>query len=767
VLAPTPTKIVLLAAAPASIQLLAPGEEVHVTTPVAVATAALPTPVWAGRSLSRFASTVVQTPQNWGGAAVYYRLNDTGATLTDIFAQHHGTWSGTHPLVTGSVALDSDKATQFDPASTTGYTALMPNYQSFHDPGVGDPTNADWRADEWPRMWGWSAMVVFKTLAGSTRQNYLFSRAEPSLSVPPTDASLRVDTLGRIIARWYRASISNPDWQEVIGPAVNDGNWHMAVMTSGYPMQDPLGGKNPCRLYLDGVLLGYIGQFGVATPKRPLTIGGSVASPAYEGSLDEYAEFDYTLSQWEVLELWNQMNNLSGPPTYVTVEGAATLSASAPAPTVRKSAVVPLNEFFDAFGGTTIDRSLWRDASPTARIINGAAVLRASGEQLLTADYFQCMDSSFIVKLAALPFREGHVFLGLINEHETIPDAVYGGSIQYDAQRPRRTIGFDIYKSTTTGIPRITLVCSAVGEEFNGVGKRERIFDIPPDDPNYPTSVKWLRLDIDPGLHGGATWLTSPDGVNWEERCDVHGGQANVKTKLVPSKLPAGGMVEKTTISYENPADFFLFDPGSGPVDKFPGGIVAPWQGYMRVKIFTDGGNVATDFRADNVNVPPEGTGPPVSISAKPARVQTSSTTEYLLYALQPRVYNSASDVAVEVPGPATASVRFPKPPEPVYIFAPVLQAQSLMLEPQRAGEAVPVAIPTGSATAQVQAIAPSSAGKAQPIQVNPPQATATVSFIDELGVFTDLSAPAVQVATPKPVITLVTRNIRVTVTQN
>jgi hypothetical protein len=487
-------------AATASITLLPPGEYVRISAPPAVVSSLFLPLLRVGPALSQFASTVVQTPQNWGGAAVYYRLNDPSVTLTDLLGGYHGGWSGDHTLVASAVVNDPNPATQFNGTDTVAYNGLMPNYQPFTFTGGGyvDGGITQFRADEWPHIWGWSGMVVFRTIPGATNLRYVFTRDEGSLS-PRFDLALRIDQ-GRLIARWYFQN----DWQEITaGPSVNDGEWHMAVMSNGYPMDDVRPKSDgPCRLYLDGALQGILNfQGGTYTPTRPLTLGSSqgiAGNAMMEGALDEYAEFDYTLSKWEVIELWNQLNNLTGPGLRLeTVPAYA--AATMPAPTIRKSAVRPVNTFYDDFAAPFIDRTRWRDASPTARVINGGAVLRASGEQLLTADYFQAKDSTFIVRIDKLPIREGHIFVGLVNEYDIVDDSLEGGVNVYDPWRQHRTIGFDIWRSTTSGRTTTTIGYSCYGEDFHGTSKRQRFQTYVPDDPNYPSPMKWLRLDIDPG----------------------------------------------------------------------------------------------------------------------------------------------------------------------------------------------------------------------------------------------------------------------------
>lgn len=741
----------------ASISCLPPGEYVRVSSPPAAASALLLPALRVGPALSRFALTVVQTPRDFGGASVYYRLNDATTTLTDALGLHHGGWSGAQTLVTGAAVNDPNQAMQFNGTTTVAYNGLMPDYQpvTITDRGVVDGGVTKFRAFEYPAVWGWSAIVAFRTLAGATKEMYVFSRASTTLI---QDVTLRILN-GRLIARWTHGP--NADVADITaGPSVNDGNWHMAVVTAGYPL-DSGTHTNPMRLYLDGVLQGVSNVFNPETPTRPLTIGGIASIPSMEGALDEYAEYDYALSQWEVLELWNQLGNLTGP-GLVLEPPLVTTTTSAPAPTLRKSAVLPLNEFFDDFSAPFIDRTKWRDASATARVIAGDAVLRASGERLLTADYFQTKDSSFVVRLDTLPLREGYLFIGLVNENDTVPDAIFGGINPNDPTRPHRAIGFDFSRSTTGG--RTTTVMSFFAQDGAFPTYAKSIAYVP-DDPNYPTPHKWLRLDIEPSVHGGATWFTSPDGVTWTQQFDAHGGQANAKTTVATGPNgqavvdASGAPVLTTTYTYDDADAFRLF-----PSPAFYNGAY-DWRGYMRVQVRTERGNAATTVSIDNVNVLPVGTGTPADILAKPALVLSSSSTDYLAYALNPRVYTSATDISIEPPV-FRGSLQFLVPPPPVYVDAPLMTAQMALAAPQRAGDALPVAVLGVTATVTAQAPTPAHAGEAQDFIAQPNQATAYyVGNVPEI--HTDQSSPAPVAGRVRQTVTLRTRNVRVLVTQN
>jgi hypothetical protein len=515
------------------------------------------------------------------------------------------------------------------------------------------------------------------------------------------------------------------------------------------------GGAGKTRLYLDGYLGNSVNYIST-TWTGDLIIGALTASSVnalWEGGIDEVSLYDYAPSRWEVLEQWNQGNQLSGPPLRLEPP-PATAEVTSPAPTIRRSPVRPLNEFFDDFNAPFVDRNKWRDASAGARIINGALVLRANGEKALTQDYFNVRDSSLIVRVDKLPLRQGEVFIGLVNENDIGYDV---SNPEFDSFRRHRDIGFKIIRYQQSGRTVTELHFTVYDQTFTGPQIRRGSIAYIPDDPNYPSPMRWLRLDIDAGRSGGATWYTSPDGVNWTDRYDVHGGRAN--TKVVYENV-GGTVVESYETVYEDAESFRLFDND----------IVYPeetdWRGYMRVLLQVTNGDGATDARLDNLNVLPQGTGNPVEVIAKHDVVLTSTSTEYLLYAMNPRTYSSAQDVQISAPE-AKASVGFLTPPEPVYVYVGPAQSAVDFLTPQRAGDAVPVQIVSVPTNVFVQMRTPASVGQASDKVQEPNQAQAYGTMVPPEYISTDQSSPAPAVAPHKQDITLRTRNVRVLVTQN
>jgi hypothetical protein len=223
---------------------------------------------------------------------------------------------------------------------------------------------------------------------------------------------------------------------------------------------------------------------------------------------------------------------------------------------------------------------------------------------------------------------------------------------------------------------------------------------------------------------------------------------------------PNGNIVNSTRFVYEDVNDFYLFDR----YEVYP--EETEWRGYMRVLIQASKGSAATDARVDNLNVLPAGVGNPVDMLAKPALVQTGSYNEYLIYALSPRLYSSASDIQVAAV-PAKASVGFVTPPSPVYVFAVPAAASVVFRDLLRAGDAVPIAISSDAATATGSMKVPAAAGQATDKVMQPNQAQAYVSALPAFAINTDQSSPAPVVTLTKRTITITRRPTRVLVTQN
>jgi hypothetical protein len=750
-----PNTLVFAPRAAAGIEMLPPGEQVRVSVPVLTVSAMTVSPRRVGPALSIYASTVVQTEQDFGGAFAYYRLSDETSTLTDEVSGRHGGWVGTKSLVGGALVDDPDTAVYFNGNDTKGQVGVIPPLNVEAEDPAGLPGNVDPYSNE-PYRTGAGAGFWFYCPEGMTAERYLLSF---SITGSATDTPMTVRVSGGQLV--VRIRVSNSNWVELSsGLPVNDGQWHFGFVTTGRVLGDesPLGASTN-RLYVDGSLvnsntlnsLSWYGDFLIGALTSTSTTG------LWEGGIDEVALYDYAPSRWEVLEQWNQGRQLSGPPMRFEPPPTGVVAAL-PTVTLRRSAVRPLNEFYDDFNAPFIDLSKWRDASDTASIVNGALSLSADGERVLTQDYFQAKDSSLIVRVDKLPLFQGELFIGLTNENDIEPDWQFGGPNQFDTFRRHRDIGFKITRSQVRGQTVTVVQFVAAGVSFNGTNTRTGTLAYIPDDPNFPSPMKWLRLDIDPGRHGGATWFTGSDGMNWTERYDVHGGKVNALTTQEIG--PNGNIVNSTRFVYEDVNDFYLFDRDEVYPEE------TEWRGYMRVLIQASKGSAATDARVDNLNVLPAGVGNPVDMLAKPALVQTGSYNEYLIYALSPRLYSSASDIQVAAV-PAKASVGFVTPPSPVYVFAVPAAASVVFRDLLRAGDAVPIAISSDAATATGSMKVPAAAGQATDKVMQPNQAQAYVSALPAFAINTDQSSPAPVVTLTKRTITITRRPTRVLVTQN
>lgn len=739
--------------AAANIEMLPPGEYIRISAPAGQVLSTSKTPRRVGPTLSEYAATVVQDETNYGGALAYYRLSDETSTLQDDVSGFNGGWSGTKALIPGAIVDDPDTAVYFNGTNTRGMVGILPTLNVPADDPAGLAGNVDpWGTGTYRT--GAGVGFWFYCPEGMTAERYLLSF---SLLGSATNTTLTVRVAaGKLIARIYQTA---NNWTELVSALpVNDGDWHFGFISTGRVLGDETpGGNVRTRLYLDGSLTSQINTDSMSW-YGDLVIGaltGSSTSGLWEGGIDDVALYDYAPSFWEVLEQWNQGQQLTGPGLRMEPP-PATVESTLVTPTTRRSEVRPLNEFFDDFNAPFLDRSRWRDATPGVRVIDGALSLRANGEKVLTQDYFQAKDSSFIVRVDKLPLFEGELFIGLTNEHDIIPDDVFGGTNEFDSFRRHRDIGFRITRYQRNGRTVTEIYFQCYGQSFTGPTIRQRSIAYIPDDPNYPSPMKWLRLDIDPGRNGGATWYTGPNGVNWDERYDVHGGKVNSVTSI---EIVDGQPVETTQFQYEDADDFFLFDRDLLYPDQ------TEWKGHMRVLIQASNGSALTDARLDNVNVLPQGVGTDVDILAKPARVNTSTSNEYLIYALTPRVYSSAQDIQISAVE-ARASVRMPTPPEPVYIFTGPAQALGDMQAPSRAGDALPVAVEAPVASGGGSMAPPTASGQAQDKTMVATPATAYfLAHAPEVS--TDQSSPAPTSAPTKRIISLKTRKVRVTVTQN
>ena len=730
----------------AGVLMLPPGEYIRISAPAILATATALPAARAGAALSDYAASVMQNERCWGGALAYYRLSDQGPTMTDVSGNYHGGWVGTRSVEAGAIALDGDGSTFFNGADTGGRAGMLPQLNVVGD----DPRTLRGNADPFHLASlyyeGASVELWVKTNPGAlSTSEYLLSWMENAF---PT-TTIRFAGNGRVIARTQAVS----EWTDLGSTRlVNDGEWHQVVLTIGRDLIDEsVNGASWMRLYVDGVLDNQTSAQTFVGPWRSdLFLGslGDAPETFFEGHLDDVSVYDMALTRWQVLEHFNQGKALSGPP--LRIEPAPITSSSrAPAPTYRHSVIRPLQDLTDDF--EYLDTNKWRDQKGAA-VTAGHLVLNANGDKVLTPDYFQCRDGSFIVRVDKLPLGAGDVFVGLVNEHDIIPADLN----HFDSFRRHRDIGFVISRQQYYGSTATFLFarCSGITE---GAGSKTRqgVVKYMIDDPNYPSEMKWLKLDIDPGDHGGAWWSYGPDGVIWTDFYDAHGGAANA----VLSTNPVTGVIE-TDYVYESNDDFFLFDHD----EMFP--VETRWRGHMRVLIQATGNaNPQAFTTVDNFNVAPDGTGENVEVSAEPDVIWTSTTTEYLLYALDPELYSSALPRSLEVV-PMKASWTFPVPPEPVRVNATVSLASWASPDPQRAGDAVPIAVSAEVATASWRLPEPDSAGDALPVAVEAVVAAVGVlAWPPEVNVDESLPAP---VPGPKPRnMTILTRTVTISVTQN
>lgn len=743
-----------------SLSLLPPGEYVRVTAPSSAAGGAFLAPRRVGPAHSLYARSVVQTPANYGGALAYYRMSDGSSTLTDSTGHgYHGSWHGTKTLVPGALMNDSDQAVLFDNATTQARIGLLPTLNVPRD----DPRTMLGNVDPFsPSSQFYSGAGVeawFRVPNGQTSAEYLVSR-----NAGVGQASLDVWLEGGVVrVRVTEATAGQNNYTLVGTKLVNDNQWHHVVFTQGRDLTDESPtGAGQIRLYLDGVLHAQ-GQAPPSIPWRhDVTIGGRTSNDFFEGELDEVAFYDYAPTQWEVREHYLQGTGQGGTPFYLEptpVEAAG----DAYDPAIRKSAIRPLNDLHDDFD--FLDLQKWRDQIGV--VINGGrAELQHIGDRLLTPDYYQAKDSTFIVKVDRLPINQGTLEILLVNENDTIPDWMYGGIHHFDSFRRHRAIGWKIHKNQEGGRTRTYLEAYTFGESGEGYSKtHQKMIPYIPDDPNFPSPHKWLKLVIEPGRNGGADWYTSVDGVTWDEMYSIHGGEVNivVSSEIIKDKDGNQTVVTSTEAKYSDINDFFLFDRDLMFEE------LTEWRGHMRVLIrATNNQNPGAVSLVDNVNVEPEGTGTDQRVEAAPARVTTSSVYEFLEYVLTPRRYTSAKDVAVESP-PLRGSATFLDPPEPVFVFTGPIQGLGRFPDPVRGGDAIPISVLVGTAWGSSgRMVSPLRAGDAQPVTVEPIfPITGGGVMLAPTEILTHESKPAPAKAPAIKSIQLRTRKVLVGVTQN
>lgn len=741
-----------------------PGEFVRLSAPVAKFSSLMRPTMRVGAQLPVYGASVMQTPENYGGALAYYRLSDVTATMIDVAGQHHGVWAGERVVQQpGAIVNDPDGATFFDKLTTVGYANLPTLNVPTEDPrgmsGNVDPfgTGASQHYS------GASVEFWVKTNPG------WFPTADPQWTARAYALILGSMTIalgqGSMIVRVTEGS----DWQDLVGiRPVNDGGWHQVAVTLGRDLNDETPtGAAWVRLYVDGQLDAQFQSAQVYAALDGLTVGSTGVETGWDGHIDDVSIYDMALTRWQVLEHWNQGQALSGPPLKLEPIAPAYGVVSVPVPTIRQSAVRPLQDLYDAFTGTVLDRVKWRDASPGVRQ-NNVAILRTNGEQLLTPDYFQCQDSSLIFRIDKLPPFVGSLFLGLVNEHDVVANQWYvpegtPGRIEFDSFRRHRNIGFAIHRFQVGGRTKTYLMFEVEGQGFNGTNSRSNFIVYVPDDPNFPSPHKWLRLVIDPGLHGGATWSTSPDGVVWTEQYDVHGGSAITSVSLEAATDGGGNttVVEKTTVTYQDVDDFYLFDNDiSYPVET-------NWRGFMRVKVQASGNAVAgVTAQIDNVNVEPQGSGAEIECSARSALVYTSTGVEYLLFVFDPEIYSSAKNIALE-PGPALGQFRMLVPPPPVKVFAEAGTGVWSAVDPQRGGDAIPIQVEAVAASGTFSGVAPARAGDAIPVEVLAEPASGAFVMWPAVEINIDESKPAPVAGASKRNLSVLTRRVTISLTQN
>jgi hypothetical protein len=731
----------------------ATGEYVYLNIPVTKASGLAYLPQRVGVTYSGYAAFVLQTPQNYEGAFAYYRMSDQTSTMQDgVTGQFPGTWVGTRQLDTGAIVNDPDQSMLFDNATTQGHIGL---------PTLPFPDTAVLTSGQGCEVW-------FKVPVGQTTEHAIVARNFEFVNEYSMYISVKQ---GYLVYR----QVAGSDYSELVSSKkVNDNQWHQVVVTQGTDLIGYtgywLGDKKFQRLYVDGVLdqqAEFTGPW-----KNDVFVGAFNSISFFEGNIDELSWYNYTPSRWEVLEHWLQGTGQGGPKLLLSPPLVQTTNAM-PLPTIRKSPIIPLNDFHDDF--QFLDLQKWRDQRG-AVVVDGAVRLdTATNDRLLTPDYFQCKDSTFIARVDKIPAGLGELLITLVNQNDMdlgenqIYRPPYGIiSANNDMWRLHREIGWRISRQQLNGRTRTYLEAYSIettGE--NGSKIHQNVIDYIPDDPNNPSPMKWLKLSIDPGTNGGATWYYSADGITWKEMYDIHGGQVNTST-TTSIKIGSDGSLsvsDTTTVTYENADEFQLFKTSL----QYPEETM--WRGHMRVRVEASGNTAAgAFFQIDNINVEPQGTGTDVSIAAATALAYTSSEYDYLDYVLAPRHYNSAQDVSVEAVT-ARGSGLVPPQPTPVYVFSATALASGRAPDPTRGGQAIPILLAV-SGPLVATGLVPVGAygGPAMPRVLELTGAITGYGSFDaeDIAIYTDESKPApAQGSRFVKTIAIDTRPVLIGVTQN